>query len=328
MICLGIESTAHTFGIGIVEDEKILADQRAIVKTEKGKGFLPRELFKHHIENSYNVLKNALEEAKIDIKDVDIIAFSKGMGIPNALRVGASIARFLAIKYEKPLIGVNHGIAHIEIGKMLTKCKDPVIVYLSGGNTQIITLINKRYRIVGETEDIAIGNAIDEIARELNLEMPGGPKIEEIAKKGKKYIEMPYSVKGANVSFSGIVTYVKKLLKEKKYEVEDIIFSFQETIFSMITEVTERVLAASNKNEVLLVGGVAANKRLQEMMETMCKERSASFYVVPLKYAADNGVMIAYTGILMYKSGYREKIEESGIIRNWRIEEIEVNWLY
>jgi len=327
MICLGIESTAHTFGVGIVENEKILADQRETVKTEKGKGFLPREIFKHHIEKSSEVLKNALEEAKLKMEDVDIIAFSKGMGIPNALRVGASIARYLAIKYNKPLVGVNHGVAHIEIGRLLTKCRDPVVVYLSGGNTQIITLINRRYRVVGETEDIAIGNAIDEVARELNLEMPGGPKIEEIAKKGKKYIEMPYSVKGTNVSFSGIVTFVKKLIKSKKYEIEDIIFSFQETIFSMIVEVTERVLAASNKDEVLLVGGVAANKRLQEMMEIMCKERGAKFCVVPQNYSADNGVMIAYTGILMYKSGYKEEIEKSKILRNWRIEEIEVKWL-
>jgi N6-L-threonylcarbamoyladenine synthase len=328
MICLGIESTAHTFGVGIVDEDKILSDQRATVKTEKGRGFLPRELFKHHVENSFEVLNNSLKEAKLDIKDIDVIAFSKGMGIPNALRVGASIARFLSLKYNKPLVGVNHGIAHIEIGKLLTKCKDPVVVYLSGGNTQIITLINNRYRIVGETEDIAIGNAIDEVARELNLEMPGGPKIEEIAKKGKNYIEMPYNVKGANMSFSGIVTYVKKLIREKKYDIEDIIYSFQETIFSMITEVTERVLAASNKKEVLLVGGVAANKRLQEMMEIMCKERDANFYVVPTKYAADNGVMIAYTGLLMYKSGYIDKIDESKIIRNWRIEDVEVKWLY
>ncbi|MEM0480928.1 MAG: KEOPS complex N(6)-L-threonylcarbamoyladenine synthase Kae1 [Candidatus Aenigmatarchaeota archaeon] len=326
MISLGIESTAHTIAIGIVDENKILADVRSTVSTEPGKGFLPRELFQHHAKEVEGLIVKALEEAKISLEEIDLISFSKGMGIPNALRVGAAVARYLAIKLNKPLIGVNHGIAHIEIGRLLTNCKDPVVVYLSGGNTQIITYINGRYRVVGETEDIAIGNAIDEIARFLNLEMPGGPKIEEIAKKGKEYIEMPYTIKGANMSFSGIVTHVKKLINSKSYRLEDIIFSFQETIFSIIVEATERVLAATNKNEVLLVGGVATNKRLQEMMNIMCNERNAKFYVVPQKYAADNGVMIAYTGLLMYKSGYKEEIEKSSVKRNWRIEDVEIKW--
>ena len=326
MISLGIESTAHTIAIGIVEDEKILADVRNTLKTEAGKGFVPRELFNHHVNEVLNLLEQALNESKLSLNEIDIITFSRGMGIPNALRVGASIARYLALKFNKPLIGVNHGVAHIEIGRLLTKCKDPVVVYLSGGNTQIITYLNGRYRVVGETEDIAIGNAIDEIARFLNFDMPGGPKIEQLAKKGGKYIEMPYTIKGANMSFSGIVTYVKKLIKSNKYKLEDIIFSFQETIFSIIVEATERVLAATNKDEVLLVGGVAANKRLQEMMEIMCKERNAKNHVVSFKYASDNGVMIAYTGLLMYKSGYKDEIEKSGIIRNWRIEDLEIKW--
>ncbi|MEM0476020.1 MAG: KEOPS complex N(6)-L-threonylcarbamoyladenine synthase Kae1 [Candidatus Aenigmatarchaeota archaeon] len=327
MISLGIESTAHTLGIGIVNEKEILADVRDTLKTERGKGYLPREMFNHHLEKFNELLFKALDEAKIDLKDIDVIGFSRGMGIPNALRVGAFFARYISLTFNKPLVDVNHGVAHIEIGKWLTNSKDPIIVYLSGGNTQIISLVNKRYRILGETEDIAIGNAIDEVARFLNFEMPGGPKIEELAKKGKKYIEMPYSVKGMNLSFSGIVTYVKKLVKEGKYDLEDIIFSFQETIFSMIVEVSERAMAMLEKNEVLLVGGVAANKRLQEMFEIMCKDRNAELKVVPQKYAADNGVMIAINALLAYKHGYSINIENSSIKRNWRIDEVEIIWI-
>lgn len=327
MISLGIESTAHTLGIGIMEDEKILADVRDTVKTERGKGFLPRELFLHHAEKFNELLQKALEEAKVSLEEIDVLGFSRGMGIPNALRVGAFFARYLALKYNKPLVDVNHGVAHIEIGKLLTNSKDPVIVYLSGGNTQIISLVGKRYRILGETEDIAIGNAIDEVARFLGFEMPGGPKIEELAKKGKKYIEMPYSVKSMNMSFSGIVTYVKKLIKEGKHNLEDIIFSFQETIFSMIVEVAERAMAMLDKKEVLLVGGVAANQRLKEMFEIMCKERNAEAKVVPMKYASDNGVMIAWVAQLAYKNGYSIPIENSSIKRNWRVEDVEIIWV-
>ncbi len=326
MISLGIESTAHTFAIGIVDENgKIYADVRDSIKPKEG--LIPRELFEHHVNVAKDLLIKALEQSKLSFEKIDLISFSQGMGIPNALRVGAAIARYLALKYNKPLIGVNHGLAHIEIGKFFAKFKDPVIVYLSGGNTQIIAFVNKRYRIFGETEDIALGNAIEELGRILKLEKKEtfyAPLIEELAKRGSKLIEFPYTVKGCNMSFSGLPTFAKKLIGKEK--IEDICFSFQEYAFSMIVEVTERTLAHTNKNEVLLVGGVAQNKRLQEMFEIMCKERNAKFFVVPKEYAADNGVMIAYTSFLFYKNGYyytKENIKESKIKRNWRIDEIE-----
>ena len=175
------------------------------------------------------MLKNALKEAKLTLKEIDLISFTQGMGIPNNLRVAATLARYLSLKYKKPLIGVNHAIAHIEIGRLLTKLKDPVVLYLSGGNTQVIVYEEKRYRIYGETQDIPVGNAFDVLARELGYEMPGGPKIEELAKKGK-WIDFPYVVKGMDVSFSGILTYSLNLIK-KGYRKEDIAYSFQETVF-------------------------------------------------------------------------------------------------
>jgi N6-L-threonylcarbamoyladenine synthase len=222
------------------------------------------------------------------------------------------------MKYNKPLVAVNHPIAHIEIGKLETQSNDPVILYLSGGNTQVIAYVGNRYRVFGETQDIPIGNALDNLARGLGLEMPGGPKIESLAKNGK-YVELPYVVKGMDLSFSGLVTEAIKKYKQGT-KPENIAYSFQETCFAMLTEVTERAVAHTDKEEVLLVGGVAANKRLQDMLRTMCEEREAKFFVVPMEYSGDNGSMIAWTGIVAYKKGLEISIEKSGIKQKWRID--------
>lgn len=326
LISLGIESTAHTFGVGIVTDkEEILSDEKSFYKPPLGQGIHPRKAFDYHVENAKETIEKSLEKAKVDIKDVDIISFSQGPGLPNCLALGATIARYLSLKYKKPLIGVNHAVAHVEIAKLLTKSRDPVVLYCSGGNTQIIAFTEGRYRIFGETLDIPIGNAFDILARELRLEMPGGPKIEVLAKDGK-WVDLPYVVKGMDFSFTGILTLCKKLAK-KGIKKEDICYSFQETCFAMLTEATERAVAHTEKKEVLITGGVAANKRLSEMIEIMCKERNVKSYSVPIQYAGDCGSMIAWTGILAFKAGQTTKIENSTINKDWRIDEVEIKWL-
>ena len=319
MIVLGIESTAHTFGVGIVNDKKILSNERDIYHPQPGKGIHPMEAERHHRDVSNIVFQNAIEQSGISIKDIDAVAYSKGPGLPPCLKVGLEFAK----KLKKPMFGVNHCIAHIEIGKYATSSVDPLVVYVSGGNTQIIGFSRGRYRVFGETIDIAIGNAIDMLARYMKLDFPGGPKIEELAKKGK-YIEVPYSVKGMDMSYSGIVTSCKRLITNKKKE--DICYSFQETIFSMLTEVTERALAHTEKNEVLIVGGVAANKRLQEMMNKMTKERNAKTFVVPSEFAGDNGAMIAYTGLLGIIHGQKPE-KNPDFIQRWRVDDVDIKWL-
>ena len=326
LICLGIESTAHTFGVGIVDENgNILADERMMYRPEKGKGILPRDASEHHTKNASAVIKSTLEHAKITLSDVKLIAFSQGPGLPPCLRVGASIARYLSASNSIDLIGVNHPVAHIEIGRLTASSKDPVVLYLSGGNTQVISFAEGRYRIFGETQDIAVGNVFDTVARELNLKSPGGPEIEKLAVNGK-YIELPYSVKGMDISFSGIVTEAVKNIKADA-KPEDVCYSLQETCFAMLTEVTERALAHTGKNEVLLVGGVAANKRLQDMLRIMCEERGAKFYLVDIKYSGDNGTMIAWAGMLAYKSSQKTSLEKSGIKQKWKTDEAEVTWL-
>lgn len=324
MIALGIEGTAHTLGIGIVTERKVLANVFDTLTTEKG-GIHPKEAAEHHAKLMKPLLKKALQEANISIGDIDVIAFSQGPGLGPCLRVVATAARALAIKYNKPIVGVNHCIAHVEITKMFG-VKDPVGLYVSGGNTQVLALEGKRYRVFGETLDIGIGNALDTFAREIGLGFPGGPKIERLARNGKKYIELPYAVKGMDLSFSGLLTEAVRKFKGGKYRIEDIAYSFQETAFAALVEVTERAVAHTEKEEVVLVGGVAANNRLREMLKIMAEDRGVKFFVPPYDLCRDNGAMIAYTGLLMYKAGITFKIEDTIVNQRFRTDEVEVTW--
>ncbi|MEM2115693.1 MAG: KEOPS complex N(6)-L-threonylcarbamoyladenine synthase Kae1 [Candidatus Woesearchaeota archaeon] len=296
---LGIESTAHTFGIGIVDSEgNILANEKDVYSSTTG--MIPSELSEHHVKVYESVLRRALEKANLSLKDIDLVAYSRGPGIGHALRIGCFVAQSIRELFNKPVVGVNHCIAHLTIGELTTGIKDPVLLYVSGANTQIIAYDEKKYRIFGETLDMGVGNFIDSFAREAGLGFPGGPKIEELAKKGNKFIQLPYSVKGMDVSFSGIYTYLIKKLNEEK--LEDLCYSLQEVVFAMLVEVTERAMAHLGREAVILGGGVALNSRLQEMVRIMAEQRNAKFAVPRRDVLPDNGVMIAWQGWLEYNS--------------------------
>lgn len=321
MNVLGIEGTAWNLSIGIVNEEEVIAIVQDAYLPKEG-GIHPREASQHHAEKMPSLLKAIFE--KFHKEKIDGIAFSQGPGLGPCLRVVATASRLLALKLKKPLIGVNHCLAHVEVGRWKTEAKNPVALYVSGGNSQIIARRGNRYRVFGETLDIGIGNALDKLARSFGLSHPGGPKIERLAELGQKYYPLPYVVKGMDFSFSGMVTAAQKLMREAK--IEDIAFSFQETAFAMLTEVTERALAYLGYDEVLLVGGVGVNKRLQKMLRDMCDDRGAKLYVPPPELMGDNGAMIAYTGLLMLKHGYVTPVEESTVKPNFRIEEVEIRW--
>ncbi|MEM2192166.1 MAG: KEOPS complex N(6)-L-threonylcarbamoyladenine synthase Kae1, partial [Candidatus Hadarchaeales archaeon] len=265
MLCLGIEGTAHTFGVGIVESGgKILANSVKTYIPQKG-GIHPREAARFHAAHAREVLDHALKTAGVKLRDIDLVAFSQGPGLGPVLRTAATAARAISAFLNLPIVGVNPCIAHIELGRPTTKAVDPVTLYVSGGNTQVIAFDAGRYRIFGETIDIPIGNCIDVFAREAGLPHPGGPIVEKLARKGKKYIPLPYIVKGMDLSFSGIMTEALRRLRNGE-KIEDVCFSLQETAFATLVEVTERALAHLEKKEVLLTGGVAANKRLRKML--------------------------------------------------------------
>ena len=324
MIVLGIESTAHTFGVGIVDEKgNILADERIQYRPQEG-GIRPRESAQMMSERGAFVVSSALKSAGLTMDDIDAVAFAIGPGLGPCLRTGAIAARFLALRYNKPLVGVNHCIAHIEIGKLSCGFKDPLVVYLSGANTQIIAYAGGRYRIFGETLDIGLGNLLDSWGRAVGISFPAGPKIEELARRGSRFIPLPYTVKGSDLAFSGLYTAAVRAVE--KYPVEDVAFSLQEVAFSMVAEVAERAIAHTEKKELLLVGGVAANRRLQEIMQAVAEQHGARFAVVPMRYAADNGVMIAWTGLLMYRHGCTTDPAEP-INPKFRTDAADVCWL-
>ena len=268
-----------------------------------------------------------MKESKVKLSDIDLIAFSQGPGLGQTLRTGAVTARALSKLLNIPLVGVNHCVAHIEIGKQKTGLKDPVTLYVSGANTQIIAYAGNRYRVFGETLDIGVGKFLDTVGRFMGTGFPGGPAIEKLASRGKNYIELPYIIKGMDFSFAGIQTKLRQLVESKKYSKEDLAFSTQETVFAMLTEATERAVAHIGKTEILLTGGVAANKRLTKMLETMCKARGVKFKVCPRELSGDQGVMIAWQGIIEYNAGKRQKILETEVDGKWRTDQVEVNWI-
>lgn len=315
MLVLGVECTAHTFGVSIVTDTgKILANVKDSYSSPT-QGMIPHELAAHHIRVAEKILQEALQQAQCTWKEIEFISYSAGPGLDPALWAGYNIVKEWGTKYEKELVGVNHCCAHLSIGKLWNKLSDPCYLYVSGVNTQIIVQENGQYLVVGETLDIGLGNMLDKFGRLLGLGFPAGPQIEQLSKRGK-YVELPYVVKGMDVSFSGILTKVEQLLQQG-ISPEDLCFSVQETCFAMCTEVVERALAHTGKKELLLVGGVGANQRFCQMLEIMCNDRGAVFYKVPLDLAGDQGAMIAWEGVL--RQGQFGDIE---VNPHWRTDEV------
>jgi N6-L-threonylcarbamoyladenine synthase len=324
LLTLGIESTAHTFGASIMKGKKVLSNVRDLFTTEEG-GMIPVQVQEHHVAVCDTVVKQALEKAQVSINDIQLISYSASPGLGHTLRIGAQVARSLSSQNSIPLIGVNHCVAHLEIGKVLTGAKDPVFLYASGANTQIIAFEGGKYRIFGETLDMGIGNFLDQFARFLGMGFPGGPKIYEASLKGKEYISLPYVVKGMDVSFGGMLTNLKQKIK-KGMNKNDLCYSLQETAYAMLLEVSERAMAHCGKKELLLGGGVACNKRLQEMARKMCEDRGATMYVPANEFLVDNAAMIAWLGQLVYDSGVRMTLEEAGISPYLRTDQVDVTW--
>ncbi|XP_022253100.1 probable tRNA N6-adenosine threonylcarbamoyltransferase isoform X2 [Limulus polyphemus] len=321
-VVIGFEGSANKLGIGIVRDGKVLSNPRVTYITPPGEGFLPRDTAKHHQAHVLDVLEKALLEANVKP--------SPGMGAP--LVSVAVVARTVAQLWNKPIIGVNHCIGHIEMGRTITGAENPTVLYVSGGNTQVIAYSQKRYRIFGETVDIAVGNCLDRFARVLKLSNDPSPgyNIEQMAKRGKILVPLPYVVKGMDVSFSGLLSYIEdraeSLLGSGQYTKEDLCFSLQETVFAMLVETTERAMAHCGSKEVLIVGGVGCNVRLQDMMEKMAKERGATLFATDERFCIDNGAMIAQAGLEMYLSGQTTKWEETTCTQRFRTDEVEVTW--
>ncbi|KAI1331947.1 glycoprotease [Xylariaceae sp. FL0255] len=377
-LALGCEGSANKLGIGIIAHDpvtgqsSVLANVRHTFNSPPGTGFLPKDTAKHHRTFFVRVAKEALRDAQVHPSQLNCICYTKGPGMGAPLQSVAVAARTLSLLWDKPLVGVNHCVGHIEMGREITGADNPVVLYVSGGNTQVIAYAEKRYRIFGETLDIAVGNMLDRFARTLAIPNDPAPgyNIEQLAKQasGKHLLDLPYAVKGMDCSFSGILaaadilaaqmkeqdarearggnpllplTINPKLGERGKKEAEtaaagtahairitpaELCYSLQETAYAMLVEITERAMAHVGSSQVLMVGGVGCNERLQAMMGTMAAERGGSLYAMDERFCIDNGIMIAHAGLVAFKTGFTTPLEESTCTQRFRTDEVYVDW--
>ena len=327
MYCLGVESTAHTFSCAVISKQgkkiEMLSDVKKIYRPPEGEGIHPREASRHHIENSATVLRDAINESGITISDLELVSYAAGPGLGPCLRVGAVVARSLSSYYKIPIYPVNHAIGHIELGKFLTGAKNPLVLLVSGGHTMLLAFLLGKWRVFGETLDITLGQLLDQFGRSIGFASPCGKQIEELASKTSNYLELPYVVKGNDVSFSGLLSAAKLIVPKGK---DEACFSLQETAFAMICEAVERALAFTKKKELLVVGGVAANQRLSMMLQSVCKRQNCKFFVVPLKWAGDCGSQIAIAGLLESTVNQGANLEDTFVKQSWRLDSVQIDY--
>lgn len=323
---MGIESTAHTFGASVVADSgQILSDARDVHVSAPGKGIHPREAAEHHGEVAGRVISDSLTKAGVKASKLAGVAVSLGPGLGPCLRVGATVGRSISAYFRIPFVAVNHAIGHIEIGILTTGAKDPLVVLVSGGHTAIAAFSGGRWRIFGETEDITIGNLFDMFAREIDLPSPAGSQIEKLTEKSSNFLPLPYVVKGNDVSYSGLLTASLAKIRSGA-KLEDVCYSMQEVSCSMLAEAVERSLAYTGKKEILLTGGVAANKTLQRKLEEVARLHDAVCYVVDSAYTGDCGAQIAWTGMLALRAGLATSVEKAHVRPKWRLEDVDIPW--
>ena len=324
MAIIGIECSAHTFGAGIVENGKILSNERRMYKISD-KGMIPSRLADFHSEGAGAVISTALSDAGISAREIDAVGYTKGPGLGASLRIGFLSAYALSRTLGVPLIPVNHGIAHIEIAKRLNHMKDPVALYVSGGNSQILKMVEKPYRhyhVYGETYDIGIGNMLDSFARGAKLDPAWGSSVAKMS-SGGKYIELPYTVKGMDFTFTGLMT--NALAKLGSEQLRDVCYSIQETAFSMLCEASERALLLTGSKELVVCGGVAQSVRLKEMIRAMVKPHRVTVGTVINEYNADNGAMIGIVAERIFMSGYKHA-RGPEIDQRYRPDSVRVTW--
>ncbi|KAJ1921609.1 putative tRNA threonylcarbamoyladenosine biosynthesis protein kae1 [Tieghemiomyces parasiticus] len=377
IVALGLEGSANKLGVGIVRHTlstpllpagpngrisraaladllsqqavEVLANVRHTYITPAGQGFLPKDTAVHHRQHAIELITQAFRDAGLRPDQVDAICFTQGPGMGGPLQSVAVVARTLARLWNRPLVGVNHCVGHIEMGRQITGATNPVVLYVSGGNTQVIAYAQGRYRIFGETLDIAVGNCLDRFARIINLPNDPSPgyNIEQAARRGSYLVDLPYTVKGMDVSFSGILSFIQSVAQAKldvttggraqhhlaaveelpdSLTPEDLCFSLQETVFAMLVEITERAMAHIGSEEVLIVGGVGCNVRLQEMMAEMARQRGAKVFATDERFCIDNGIMIAHAGALAYQTGFTTSLPASTITQRFRTDEVQVAW--
>ncbi|MBO8157247.1 MAG: tRNA (adenosine(37)-N6)-threonylcarbamoyltransferase complex transferase subunit TsaD [Bacillaceae bacterium] len=319
---LAIETSCDETAVAIVKNGKELLSNAVASQIESHKrfgGVVPEIASRHHIEQITIVLEQALNEAKVTMEEIDAIAVTEGPGLVGALLIGVNAAKALAFAHQKPLVGVHHIAGHIYANRLEKEFSFPLLaLVVSGGHTELILMKEHGdFQVIGETRDDAAGEAYDKVAKALGLPYPGGPHIDRLASEGKAAIDFPraWLEEGSyDFSFSGLKTAVINTLhnasqKGETLKKEDIAASFQESVIDVLVTKTYRAAQEYQVNQLIVAGGVAANKGLRAKLQEQFAETDIEVLIPPLSLCTDNAAMIAAAGSIAFEQGHRAGLD-------------------
>lgn len=322
-LILGIETSCDETAASVVRNGTDIVSNVVASQIESHKrfgGVVPEIASRHHVEQMTIVVEEALEQAEVTMDEIDAIAVTEGPGLVGALIIGVNAAKAIAFAHQKPLIGVHHIAGHIYANRLIEEMHFPLLsLVVSGGHTELVLMKEHgSFEVIGETRDDAAGEAYDKVARTLGLPYPGGPHIDRLAHEGTPSVKLPraWLEEGSyDFSFSGLKSAVINTLhnaeqRGEEIVVKDLAASFQESVVDVLTEKTKRAVEEYGVKQLLLAGGVAANKGLRARLTEMFGERDDLELVIPpLSLCTDNAAMIAAAGTVMYEQGKRSALD-------------------
>lgn len=318
---MGIETSCDETAVAIIKNGREIVANVVASQIESHKrfgGVVPEIASRHHVEQLTIVLEEAMNQGKLTFQDIDAIAVTEGPGLVGALLIGVNAAKALAFAHSIPLVPVHHIACHIYANRIVEEMKFPLLaLVVSGGHTELVYMKEHgHFEVIGETRDDAAGEAYDKVARTLNLPYPGGPHIDRLAQEGEPTIKLPraWLEEGSyDFSFSGLKSAVINTVhnaeqRGEKIAPENLAASFQESVIDVL--VTKTLLATKQYevNQVLLAGGVAANKGLRKRLEAVFGNEEVELVIPPLYLCTDNAAMIAAAGSIFYEKGQRAEL--------------------
>ncbi|MBM3909661.1 MAG: tRNA (adenosine(37)-N6)-threonylcarbamoyltransferase complex transferase subunit TsaD [Firmicutes bacterium] len=330
IIILGIETSCDETSIAVVNDTKVLSHVTAsqIKRHEAYGGVFPELASRLHTENIGYVLQTAIKESKIKLEDLSAVAVTRGPGLIGALHIGLQTAKMLAARLQIPLIGVHHHAAHLEAARFMQPILYPALgLIVSGGHTELVYMARPlHYELIGQTQDDAIGESYDKVARMMGLAYPGGPILDQLTQKGKPQYTLPTpkATGKFDFSYSGLKTAVQSLMqKEQQAKREmnqaNLAFAFQQTVIQTLIDKLQLALQTFPVKSVIIGGGVSLNQTLRKQANLLSQQTKIPFIFPPIWACTDNGAMIALLGGEMFKAGMISSLE-LGVDPSWDIQ--------
>ncbi|GKU85257.1 tRNA (adenosine(37)-N6)-threonylcarbamoyltransferase complex transferase subunit TsaD [Niallia sp. NCCP-28] len=325
LIILGIETSCDETAVSVVKNGTEILSNVVASQIESHKrfgGVVPEIASRHHVEQITLVIEEALQHAKITYEDIDAIAVTEGPGLVGALLIGVNAAKAVSFAHDIPIIGVHHIAGHIYANQLVDKLEFPLLaLVVSGGHTELVYMKEHgHFEVIGETRDDAAGEAYDKVARTLNMPYPGGPHIDRLAQVGTPTIKLPraWLEDSYDFSFSGLKSAVINTVhnaeqRGEKIKPEDLAASFQASVIEVLVTKTIKAAKEYGVKQVLLAGGVAANKGLRASLENAFQQLpTVKLTVPPLSLCTDNAAMIAAAGTVFYQKGQRSSLNLNG----------------